>query len=212
MFSGLHHGLAKFNSTTTPELWAISSKVSLFTLFPVLSTNKLQSTIAATILCLLSLALAKCSVLALILRVIGPKGGWNRPACLGLMYLSVAWGVGSSIAFLANCRADSILTTHNTIQCPSQVRQPPITLNHLPSLTVAEYPLASHHYYRPPHRVSLLGPGRTPNHSRQHQIQLQIPSHPRLFIPPPSHHTLHPPSHIFLGLPYLRRAAVPNHQ
>lgn len=127
MFSGLHHGLAKFNSITTPELWAIASKVSFPTLLlalqvlPVPSANNSQSTIAATILCLLCLALAKCSVLALILRVIGPKAGWNRPVCIGLMCLSIAWGVGSSITFLAKCRADSILTIHNTIQCPSQV-------------------------------------------------------------------------------------------
>ncbi|RYC79097.1 hypothetical protein BFJ63_vAg18026 [Fusarium oxysporum f. sp. narcissi] len=104
IFVGLGSGLAKHNSTTTPEQWATSSK----------------STVAAAILTLLSLSLAKCSVLALVLRIIGSKPGKSKPFCIGLMVFTVAWGIGSSVAWLANCRADALLTVNNVKQCPSQ--------------------------------------------------------------------------------------------
>ncbi|KAJ4307584.1 hypothetical protein N0V84_012627 [Fusarium piperis] len=105
VFVGLSNGLSKFNSITSPEQWATSSK----------------STLASTILCLLSLSLAKCSVLALVLRIIGSKTGKNRLFCIALMVISAAWGVGSSVAFLVNCRADTLLTPDNVKQCPNQV-------------------------------------------------------------------------------------------
>ncbi|KAM5354729.1 hypothetical protein ACJ41O_001376 [Fusarium nematophilum] len=104
VFVGLKNGLGKFNSITPPEQWATSSK----------------STLAAVILCLLALSLAKCSVLALVLRIIGSKTGKSKPFCIGLMVLSAAWGVGSCVAFLADCRADTLLTIDNVKQCPSQ--------------------------------------------------------------------------------------------
>ncbi|KAH7136316.1 hypothetical protein EDB81DRAFT_693349 [Dactylonectria macrodidyma] len=104
VFVGLTHGLGKFNSITPPEQWAASSK----------------STLASIILCLLSLSLAKCSVLALILRIIGSKTGRSRPICIGLIALSAVWGVGSCVAFLVNCRGDTLLTVDNVKQCPNQ--------------------------------------------------------------------------------------------
>ncbi|KAH7109397.1 hypothetical protein B0J13DRAFT_490117 [Dactylonectria estremocensis] len=104
VFVGLTHGLGKFNSITPPEQWATSSK----------------STLASVILCLLALAFAKCSVLALILRIIGSKTGRSRPVCIGLIALSAAWGVGSCVAFLVNCRGDTLLTLDNAKQCPNQ--------------------------------------------------------------------------------------------
>ncbi|KAK7427305.1 hypothetical protein QQZ08_006242 [Neonectria magnoliae] len=78
------------------------------------------STLAAVILCLLALSVAKCSVLALILRIIGSKTGKSKLFCIGLMVLSVAWGVGSCLAFLARCRAGTLLTTDNVRQCTNQ--------------------------------------------------------------------------------------------
>ncbi|KAI8718150.1 hypothetical protein NCS52_00893000 [Fusarium sp. LHS14.1] len=105
IFVGLSHGLAKYNSITSPEQWATSSK----------------STLASVVLCVLSLSLAKCSVLALVLRIIGTKTGKNRIFCIGLMVVSVVWGVGSAVGFLVNCRADALLTPDNVKQCPSQV-------------------------------------------------------------------------------------------
>ncbi|KAM6513683.1 hypothetical protein FALCPG4_016057 [Fusarium falciforme] len=104
MFVGLNNGLGKFNSITPTEQWATSSK----------------STLAAVILCLLALSLAKCSVLALILRIIGSRTGKSKTFCIGLMVLSSAWGVGSCVAFLVNCRADALLALDNVKQCPNQ--------------------------------------------------------------------------------------------
>jgi hypothetical protein len=69
----------------------------------------------------MALSLAKCSVLALILRIIGTKDGKTRIFCVALMAISAAWGVGSSLAFLINCRADTLLTVDNIEQCPNQV-------------------------------------------------------------------------------------------
>lgn len=80
-----------------------------------------QSTLASVILFLLSLSLAKCSVLALILRIISSNTGKSRLFCISLMVTSAVWGVGSSAAFLINCRADTFLTRDNVKQCPNQV-------------------------------------------------------------------------------------------
>ncbi|KAF3074483.1 hypothetical protein CFAM422_003231 [Trichoderma lentiforme] len=104
MFVGLNNGLGKFNSITPLEQWATSSK----------------SVLAAVILCFITLSLAKCSVLALILRIIDSKTGKSKPFCIGLMVLSSAWGIGSSIAFLINCRSGTLLTLDNVKQCPNQ--------------------------------------------------------------------------------------------
>lgn len=104
VFVGLSNGLAKFNSITPPEQWATTSK----------------SVLAADILCLLALSLAKCSALALILRIIGSKSGKSKPFCIGLMVFSTAWGVGSCLACLVNCRANALLTLDNVKQCPNQ--------------------------------------------------------------------------------------------
>ncbi|KAJ4164442.1 hypothetical protein LMH87_006118 [Akanthomyces muscarius] len=104
IFVGLGNGLGKFNSITTSEQWATSSK----------------STLAAMILSFLTLCLSKCSLLALILRIIGRKTGKSRPICIAMMVVSALWGVGSCVAYLANCRADTLLTSQNITQCPSQ--------------------------------------------------------------------------------------------
>ncbi|EHK18605.1 uncharacterized protein TRIVIDRAFT_78137 [Trichoderma virens Gv29-8] len=104
VFVGLNNGLGKFNSITPAEKWATSSK----------------STLAAVILCLLSLSFAKCSVLALIHRIIDSKTGMSKPFCIGLMILSSVWGVGSCLAFIVNCRGGTLLTLDNVKQCPNQ--------------------------------------------------------------------------------------------
>ncbi|KAK4072941.1 uncharacterized protein Triagg1_5618 [Trichoderma aggressivum f. europaeum] len=104
IFVGLNHGVGKFNSITPPEQWATSSK----------------SILAAVILCLITLSLAKCSVIALIFRIIDSKSGKSKPFCIGLMVLSSAWGIGSSLALLINCRAGTLLTLDNVKQCPNQ--------------------------------------------------------------------------------------------
>ncbi|SPJ83935.1 uncharacterized protein FTOL_10451 [Fusarium torulosum] len=104
IFIGLGSGLAKFNSITVSAQWAISSK----------------STVAADILCVLSLGLAKCSVLALVLRIIGSKSGMSKKLCIGLAMVTAVWCVSSSLAWLIDCRADALLTVNNVNQCPGQ--------------------------------------------------------------------------------------------
>ncbi|OAA36601.1 hypothetical protein BBO_08183 [Beauveria brongniartii RCEF 3172] len=105
IFVGLGSGgLGKFNSITTSAQWATSSK----------------STLAAMILGFLTMCLSKCSLLALILRIIGRKTGKSRPICIAMMVVSAVWGVGSCVAYLANCRADTLLTPDNITQCPGQ--------------------------------------------------------------------------------------------
>ncbi|KAL7929240.1 hypothetical protein V8C35DRAFT_315887 [Trichoderma chlorosporum] len=104
IFVGLSNGLGKFNSITSTDQWATSSK----------------STLAAVILCLLSLSLAKCSVLALIFRIIESKTGKSKPLCIALMVLCSVWGAGSGLAFLVNCRASTLLTLDNVRHCPNQ--------------------------------------------------------------------------------------------
>ncbi|KAM0249005.1 hypothetical protein ACHAQJ_009254 [Trichoderma viride] len=76
VFVGLNSGLGKFNSITPQDQWAKSSK----------------STLTAITLGLLALSLSKCSVLALILRIIGSKSGKDKPFCIGLIVLSGVWG------------------------------------------------------------------------------------------------------------------------
>ncbi|WZH49465.1 uncharacterized protein QYS62_010666 [Fusarium acuminatum] len=104
IFVGLKGGLAKFNSITRSAQWATSSK----------------STIAANILCAVSLSLAKLSVLALILRIIGSKSGMSKRLCIGLMIVTTMWCAGSSLAWLVSCRAGVLLTVANIDQCPGQ--------------------------------------------------------------------------------------------
>ncbi|PTB72389.1 hypothetical protein M440DRAFT_68441 [Trichoderma longibrachiatum ATCC 18648] len=78
------------------------------------------STLASMTLCLLALSVTKCSVLALILRIIDSKSGKTRPFCIGVMIASISWGVGSCLALLLNCQAASLLTIVNIKQCPNQ--------------------------------------------------------------------------------------------
>ncbi|KAG9249698.1 uncharacterized protein F5Z01DRAFT_678480 [Emericellopsis atlantica] len=71
-------------------------------------------------LCLLILSLTKCSILALVLRIIGTRTGKSRSFCVGLTCLSAIWGIGSAVGILVNCRGDTALTPKNLEQCPSQ--------------------------------------------------------------------------------------------
>ncbi|KAI5456212.1 hypothetical protein BGZ63DRAFT_435701 [Mariannaea sp. PMI_226] len=104
LFAGLNSGLGKFNSITPMEQWATSSK----------------STLAAVILGLLALSLAKCSLLALILRIIGSRSGKMKLFCIGLMEFSSAWGIGSCLALFVNCRANTLLSMITVKKCPNQ--------------------------------------------------------------------------------------------
>ncbi|KAG8674133.1 hypothetical protein FPOAC2_00108 [Fusarium poae] len=104
MFVGLQHGLGKKNHITTPEQWAVSSKCL----------------VASTIFFIMTLTFAKCSVLALIRRIIDCRPGKSEPFCIALIVITVIWGVASSISFLINCDPTSVLTVHNLERCPHQ--------------------------------------------------------------------------------------------
>ncbi|RGP73717.1 hypothetical protein FLONG3_6265 [Fusarium longipes] len=107
IFVGLTNGLGKKNSITTPEQWGVTS-------------NCLA---ASTIFFIFTLTLAKCSVLALIRRIIDCTPGKSELFCIALMFTTVAWGIGSSISFIVNCNPSSVLTVDNRDQCPHQVRR-----------------------------------------------------------------------------------------
>lgn len=104
MFVGLQNGLGKKNHITTPEQWAISSKCF----------------IASTIFFIMTLTFAKCSVLALIRRIIDCRPGKSEPFCIALMVITAIWGIASSVSFLVNCNPSSVLTVHNLERCPHQ--------------------------------------------------------------------------------------------
>ncbi|QPC65801.1 hypothetical protein HYE67_008032 [Fusarium culmorum] len=104
MFVGLCNGLGKKNSITTPERWVVSSKCL----------------VASTVFFIMTLTFAKCSVLALIRRIIDCRPGKSEPFCIGLMVTTVLWGVTSSVSFLINCNPGSVLTVENLEQCPHQ--------------------------------------------------------------------------------------------
>ncbi|UZP32314.1 hypothetical protein NXS19_000130 [Fusarium pseudograminearum] len=104
IFVGLCNGLGKKNSITTPEQWIVSSKCL----------------VASTVFFIMTLTFAKCSVLALIRRIIYCRPGKSEPFCIGLMVITVLWGVASSVSFLINCNPSSVLTVENLEQCPHQ--------------------------------------------------------------------------------------------
>ncbi|OBS26162.1 hypothetical protein FPOA_00105 [Fusarium poae] len=104
MFIGLGNGLGKKNSITTPEQWAVTSKCL----------------VASTIFFIMTLTFAKCSVLALIRRIIDCRPGKSEIFCISLMVITGIWGVTSSISFLINCDPTSVLTVHNLQRCPHQ--------------------------------------------------------------------------------------------
>ncbi|KAL2204593.1 hypothetical protein CC79DRAFT_1323388 [Sarocladium strictum] len=104
LFVALNNGFGKFNSITSKDQWSTSSR----------------SFLAVQAMCLLILALAKCSLLALVLRIIGTRTGKSRPICLTLMAVSGIWGIGSMVGILVNCHSKTLLTPDNVKECPSQ--------------------------------------------------------------------------------------------
>ncbi|KAH7362790.1 hypothetical protein B0T11DRAFT_352806 [Plectosphaerella cucumerina] len=104
VFVGLGSGIGKFNSITPQISWAASSRAF----------------IAAEFLFILGLTFAKCSILALVLSIIGTKSGRSRLICLVLLGLAVVWGFAACLAFAIHCRADGLLTVDNESSCPRQ--------------------------------------------------------------------------------------------
>ncbi|KAH6643425.1 hypothetical protein BKA67DRAFT_632884 [Truncatella angustata] len=101
---GLNHGLAKFNSDSNPEEWLLSGK----------------SFLTSEILSVLILGLAKCSIIALMLRIFATEKWNNWAACVAPLVLCVLWCIGSIIALSINCDSDTLLTTDNPRRCPAQ--------------------------------------------------------------------------------------------
>ncbi|KAJ1332068.1 cadherin EGF LAG seven-pass G-type receptor 1 [Microdochium nivale] len=127
IFAGLHDGLGKFNSITTPEQWASSGKAYY----------------AANICLFLALSLSKCSILALILRVVQDKTSPMRRLCVGTIGLSAVWGVASIILFSANCPIDSALASGVPSCSAQQVRWIIITaIDVITEIAICVFPLA----------------------------------------------------------------------
>lgn len=107
VFYGLSHGLAKFNSITTEHQWALSGK-AFFT---------------SEVLAIVTIALAKCSVWALLLRIFVADGAfndWRVKTCVGFVLLGVAWGVTSVVGIVASCDPEFILSPDHASRCAGQ--------------------------------------------------------------------------------------------
>lgn len=77
----------------------------------------------AELLTISALCLAKCSVVALVLRVLTfeYEQSLDRIVCYGLLFLNVLWGLGSVAGLVVDCEVNGILTNKNIDRCPAQV-------------------------------------------------------------------------------------------
>jgi hypothetical protein len=105
IFFALNHGLSKFNSSTTESDWVISGR----------------SFIASEVLTILTLCLAKCSVVLLMHRVFSSNTGWRFWLRIATLSLSVAWGIASMISIPTGCNADTVLTSRSVAECSGRV-------------------------------------------------------------------------------------------
>ncbi|ROW18191.1 hypothetical protein VPNG_00245 [Cytospora leucostoma] len=107
VFSGLSHGLAKFNSITTESQWELSGRAFF----------------VSEILAVIALSLSKCSVWALLLRIFmagGAFNDWRVKTCLGFVFLGAAWGVVAVIGITTSCDPESMLSPGRANHCPGQ--------------------------------------------------------------------------------------------
>ncbi|KAH9903776.1 hypothetical protein F4778DRAFT_781158 [Xylariomycetidae sp. FL2044] len=104
IFDALNSGLAKANSITLEAQWRSNGK----------------SFAASEILAIFSLCLSKCSVVALLLRVLTTDRLRNFTMCMLAMVLCVAWGIGSVVGIGANCDMSQLLIDPDGPQCPHQ--------------------------------------------------------------------------------------------
>lgn len=118
LFVGLTHGLGKF----TTGVSAMGGEG------PAEATAMAGRAVhAAQLLALLALGLAKCSVLALMLRVFTPEGGLTKGyrTCFAILLLSIFWAVGAVAAVSIHCDGETLLRTQNKVSCPHQVSSAP---------------------------------------------------------------------------------------
>ncbi|KAK7737483.1 hypothetical protein SLS53_006556 [Cytospora paraplurivora] len=107
VFSGLSHGLAKFNSITTESQWELSGRAFF----------------VSEILAAIALSLSKCSVWALLLRIFmagGAFNDWRVKTCLGFVFLGAAWGVVAVVGITVRCDPESMLSPGRANHCPGQ--------------------------------------------------------------------------------------------
>lgn len=115
LFVGLTHGLGKF-ATEVPRSEGEGSVTATLAMAG-------RAVHAAQLLALLALGLAKCSVLALMLRVFTPEGGLTKGyrTCFAVLFLCIFWAVGAVAAVSIHCDSDTLLMTQNEVFCPRQV-------------------------------------------------------------------------------------------
>lgn len=115
LFVGLTHGLGKFAAEipTTEGEGSVTAALAIAG----------RAVHAAQLLALLALGLAKCSALALMLRVFTPEGGLTKGyrTCFAILFLCIGWAVGAVVAVSTHCVGDTLLTTQNEVFCPHQV-------------------------------------------------------------------------------------------
>lgn len=79
-----------------------------------------QSLLTSKILAILSLCLAKCSVAAILIRVLAFSSEKRRYICWGLVATNVLWAFGSMAGFVSRCDAAELLTIDANVSCPRQ--------------------------------------------------------------------------------------------
>lgn len=119
LFVGLTHGLGKFATGMSPAEGQGPAAAAVLTMAG-------RAVHAAQLLALLALGLAKCSVLALMLRVFTPEGGLTKGyrTCFAILFLCILWAVGAVVAVSVHCDGATLLTMQNEVFCPNQVSSP----------------------------------------------------------------------------------------
>lgn len=138
----------------------------------------------------MTLTFAKCSVLALIRRIIDCKPGKSEPFCIGLMVITVLWGATSSVSFLINCNPSSVLTVENLEQCPHQVRNLSFSIDKSNKTLTTDIPLAIYSIARYSNRTPHTRPHRTIGMVSQYWPQSKVASRCRIFISPASYRSI----------------------
>lgn len=146
-----------------------------------------QSYYASQILFFLALSLSKCSILALILRVVEDRKSIMRRLCIATTALSAIWGLLSVLLVTLDCSADRMLI--DSIQCPAQVcahHHRTLRRFALTPITVTGSTKSHNHRNRRRYRGRNLHLPRRSRMAGSYEGQPQIPGHRGFPIPHPA--------------------------
>ncbi|KAF5981181.1 hypothetical protein FBULB1_4893 [Fusarium bulbicola] len=130
-------------------------------------------------------------ILALIHRIISSKPGKNKMVCVALMVFTGLWGLGSSLAWLVNCHAGTLLTVNNVKQCPDQSARWGV-------ITAIDILTENPH----------LAPRSSPLVVRQYLLRPKMPSRHSILIPNPTHRHILRPSRLLPNIPIISRTSI----